>query len=160
MTALKLSTFRVDGDLFGVDVASVREVSRWHELTPVPLAPASVVGLMNLRGQVVTVVDLRQRLGYPPRAAGAPAPVNVVVRCDRDAVSLLVDAVEGFADVTEEQFAARPESVRGPARELVSGAYRLSDRLLLALDVERAVDVGDGNATGAHVATPSGRDSA
>lgn len=139
-TTTKLSTFRVDGALFGIEVDRVQEVTRAHELTPVPGAAPSVSGLMNLRGQVVTVVDLRRRLGYPSRGVDDSA-VNVVLRSDGGAVSLLVDAVEGFEDVTDEQFAERPATVQGPARELVRGAYQLSDELLLALDVSRAVEV-------------------
>jgi purine-binding chemotaxis protein CheW len=145
MAARKLSTFRVGDDLFGVAVEDVQEVTRSYEVTPVPLAPESVTGLMNLRGQVVTVVDLRRRLGYPPRDDAAPA-ANVVVRAGDaagGAVSLLVDHVEGFVDVGDEQFAERPETVVGSARELVTGAYQLPGRLLLALDLRRAVDVGD-----------------
>jgi purine-binding chemotaxis protein CheW len=146
MTTRKLSTFWVGDDLFGVAVEDVQEVTRSHEVTPVPLAPAAVSGLMNLRGQVITVVDLRSRLGYPPRAAGAPT-ANVVVRADGSAaasggtVSLLVDRVEGFEDVTGEQFAERPDTVTGPARQLVTGAYKLPGRLLLALDLHRAIDL-------------------
>ena len=144
MTTRKLSTFRVGDDLFGVPVEDVQEVTRSYELTPVPLAHEAVSGLMNLRGQVVTVVDLRRRLGYPPRDAEA-STANVVVRSGGTAgaaVSLLVDAVEGFEDVSDDQFAERPETVTGPARQLVLGAYTLPDRLLLSLDLHGAVDVG------------------
>ena len=136
----KLSTFRVDGEMFGIDVADVQEVTKLQELTPVPLAPAAVSGLMNLRGQVVTVIDLRHRLGFTPRDAGA-AGVNVVIRSDRGAVSLLVDAVDGFRDVSDEDFVERPDTVRGPARELVLGAYQLPGELLLALNLDRAIDM-------------------
>jgi purine-binding chemotaxis protein CheW len=145
MTTRKLSTFRVCDELFGVAVEDVQEVTRGLEVTPVPLAPEAVTGLMNLRGQVVTVVDLRRRLGYPARDADAPS-ANVVVRSGGaagGAVSLLVDRVEGFEDVTEEQFADRPATMTGRARELVLGAYQLPGRLLLALDLHRAVDVGE-----------------
>ena len=146
MTTRKLSTFRIGNDLFGIPVEDVQEVTRSYEVTPVPLAPESVTGLMNLRGQVVTVVDLRRRLGYPARD-GAASASNVVVRpaageVTGGAVSLLVDHVEGFVDVADEQFAERPESVTGPAREMVTGAYQLPGRLLLALDLRRAVAVG------------------
>jgi purine-binding chemotaxis protein CheW len=140
VTSRKLTTFRVDRDLFGIDVSVVQEVTQAGETTPVPLAPAGVSGLVNLRGQVVTVIDLRYRLGYPPRPHDA-APVNVVVRGDGGAVGLLVDSVEGFEDVSDDRFTERPDSVRGPARDLVLGAYQLSDELLLALDVDRAIDL-------------------
>lgn len=143
MATRKLSTFRIGDDLFGVDVTEVQEVTRAAETTPVPLAPDAVSGLLNLRGQVVTVVDLRRRLGYPPRTGDA-APVNVVIRSERTtdaAVSLLVDAVDGFQDVTDEQFTERPDTVGGPAHELVLGAYQLDERLLLELDLHRAIDL-------------------
>jgi purine-binding chemotaxis protein CheW len=141
MVTRKLATFRVDRALFGIDVSAVQEVTLAAEPTPVPLAPAGVSGLVNLRGQVVTVVDLRFRLGCPPRPEDL-SPVNVVVRRDGGAVGLLVDSVEGFEDVSDGQFTERPETVRGPARELVLGAYQLPDELLLALDLDRAIDLG------------------
>jgi purine-binding chemotaxis protein CheW len=140
MTTTKLSTFRVADELFGVAVEDVQEVTRYHETTPVPLADEAVRGLMNLRGQVVTVVDLRHRLGYPP-APDATSSVNLVVRGDGGSVSLLVDAVEGFRDVRDDELAERPATVQGPARDLVLGAYQLDDELLLALDLQRAIDV-------------------
>jgi purine-binding chemotaxis protein CheW len=140
MTTRKLSTFRLGDALFGVAVEDVQEVTRFHETTPVPLASGAVSGLMNLRGQVVTVLDLRHRLGYPP-ARDVTSSVNLVVRGDGGAVSLLVDAVEGFHDVRDEELVERPETVQGPARDLVLGAYQLDDELLLALDLQRAIDV-------------------
>jgi purine-binding chemotaxis protein CheW len=140
MTTRKLSTFRVADTLFGVAVEDVQEVTRYHDTTPVPLAGAAVRGLMNLRGQVVTVVDLRRRLGYAP-APDTTSSVNLVLRADSGSVSLLVDAVDGFRDVTDAEFTERPETVQGPARDLVLGAYQLTDELLLALDVQRAIDV-------------------
>lgn len=140
MTTRKLSTFRVGDDLFGVAVEDVQEVTRFHVTTPVPLASKAVSGLMNLRGQVVTVVDLRHRLGYPP-AADVTSSVNLVIRGDGGSVSLLVDAVEGFRDVRDDELTGRPDTVQGPARDLVLGAYQLDDELLLALDLQRAIDV-------------------
>ena len=140
MTDKQLSTFEVDGQHFGVDVASVQEVIRFQQMTRVPLAPTAVGGLINLRGQVVTAIDLRERLGLPPRPEGQ-LPMNVVVRVDEEAVSLLVDAIGDVVDVTTDQFEPPPETLTGPRRDLIHGAYKLPDRLLLALDVYRAVDV-------------------
>src|SRR4051794_41692560 len=73
-TSGQLATFRLDGDLYGVEVEHVQEVLRSQKLTRVPLAPPAVAGLINLRGQVVTAIELRERLGPPPRPAGAPPP--------------------------------------------------------------------------------------
>ena len=88
-TSGQLATFRLDGDLYGVEVEHVQEVLRSQNLTRVPLAPPAVAGLINLRGQVVTAIELRERLGQPPRPQGTDAVV-IVVRLHGEAVSLLV----------------------------------------------------------------------
>lgn len=136
----QLTTFRVDGHLFGIPVEAVQEVIRHQETTWVPLAPAVVGGLINLRGQVVTAVDLRRQLGLAPRP-GDSRPMNVVVRTEDGAVSLLVDSIGDVIDTTPDQFEAPPETLSGLARGLVLGAYKLDGDLLLFLDVARAVDV-------------------
>lgn len=139
MSRHKISTFRVDGELFGVDALLVQEVSRYLELTPVPLAPPAVGGVMNLRGEVVTALDLRRLLGRPDRAEGAQ-PMNVVLRNEGGSVSLLVDDIESVEDVEDEAFEPIPDTVTGSAREFLSGAYKLPDGLLLTLDVSRVLD--------------------
>jgi purine-binding chemotaxis protein CheW len=140
-----LTTFTVDHYLFGVDVATVQEVIRAQEMTRVPLADPAVGGLINLRGQVVTAIDLRTRLGLPPRhiigSDPDKAPMNVVVRTPDGALSLLVDSIGDVVETSHDLFEAPPETLTGPARTLVTGAYKLDDQLLLALDVTRAVDV-------------------
>jgi purine-binding chemotaxis protein CheW len=132
-------TFLLNGHYFGIEVMKVQEVIRYQEMTRVPLAPAVVRGLINLRGQIVTAIDLRRRLDLPDRPAGE-APVNVVVRTDDGAVSLLVDAIGEVVQVPEKAFERPPETLRGAARELIRGAYKLDGRLLLALDLDRLLD--------------------
>ena len=135
-------TFFLDGHYFGIDVLQVQEVIRYQEMTRVPLAPAVVRGLINLRGQIVTAVDLRRRLDLPDRPGGEP-PVNVVVQTDDGAVSLLVDEIGDVLRVPVGAFERPPETLRGPARDLIRGAYKLDGRLLLILDTERAVNLAD-----------------
>ena len=137
-TSGQLATFRLDGDLYGVEVEHVQEVLRSQKLTRVPLAPPAVAGLINLRGQVVTAIELRERLGRPARPAGEE-PVVIVVRLHGEAVSLLVDSIADVVDVDLRDFEAPPDTMDGTARELIRGAYKLSGQLLLALDVNRAV---------------------
>ena len=137
-TSGQLGTFRLDGDLYGVEVEHVQEVLRSQQLTRVPLAPTAVAGLINLRGQVVTAIELRERLGRPPRPEGTDAVV-IVVRLHGEAVSLLVDAIADVVDVESRDFELPPDTLDGSARELIRGAYKLSGQLLLALDVHRAV---------------------
>jgi purine-binding chemotaxis protein CheW len=134
----QLATFWLDGDLFGVEVEHVQEVLRSQGITRVPLAPPAVAGLINLRGQVVTAIELRERLGRSPRPEGQEAVV-IVVRLHGEAVSLLVDSIADVVDVNVRDFEAPPDTLDGAGRELIRGAYKLSGQLLLALDVNRAV---------------------
>ena len=137
-TSGQLATFRLDGDLYGVEVEHVQEVLKSQGLTRVPLAPAAVAGLINLRGQVVTAIELRERLGRPPRPEGTDAVV-IVVRLHGEAVSLLVDSIADVVDVDAADFEAPPDTLEGHARDLIRGAYKLDGQLLLALDVQKAV---------------------
>ena len=133
------STFDVGGYFFGVDVLQVQEVLRRQELTPVPLAPRVVKGLINLRGQIVTAVDMRLRLGLPPRSE-EDAVINVVVRTEDGAVSLLVDDIEDVVEVDAETFERPPDNLEPDIRELLTGIHKLSTRLLLVLDIRQVLD--------------------
>lgn len=136
----QFTTFTLDGHLFGVEVESVQEVIRYQETTRVPNAPAAVGGLINLRGQVITALDLRHRLGLPDRAEGTH-PMNVVVRTDDGAVSLLVDQIGEVIQAPLDRFEPPPDTVSAAARALIRGAFKLDGALLLVLDVTRAVDL-------------------
>jgi purine-binding chemotaxis protein CheW len=140
----QLSTFHVGKYLFGVDVSLVQEVVRLQQMTPVPLATNEIAGLINLRGEVLTAIDLRARLGLPPVdvAATGREPVNVVVRVDDEPVSLLVDEIGGVLEVSQVPFEQTPSTVDERVRDLLLGAYTLPDRLLLALNARRVLDVG------------------
>lgn len=131
-------TFFLDGLFFGVDVQKVQEVIRYQEMTSVPLAPRVIRGLINLRGQIVTAIDLRRRLGLQDRSADK-LPMNVVVRGDEGVVSLLVDEIGDVQEVEASCFERVPETLQAPARNLVQGVYKLKDRLLLILDTELAI---------------------
>jgi len=135
-------TFYLDSLLFGVDLQGVQEVIRNLDMTQVPLAPGVVRGLINLRGQIVTAIDLRQRLGLTAPAEGA-LPMNVVVRSEDGAVSLLVDEIGDVAEVDEAAFERSPETLTGPVRAMILGVYKLDGRLLHVLDKEKACLVGE-----------------
>jgi purine-binding chemotaxis protein CheW len=143
-TSNRYCTFYLDGLFFGVDVQQVQEVIRYQELTRVPLAPRVVSGLINLRGQIVTAIDLRERLSLP-RRDGDKLPMNVVVRSDDGAVSLLVDEIGDVQEVDAAAFEPVPDTLQGEVRSLIQGAYKLSDRLLLALDTARTVALSTQN---------------
>ena len=126
----------VVGDvLVGINVEAVQEVTSGAELTPVPLAPALVSGLLNLRGHIVTAIDLRRCLQVGDRRPDA-RPVNLVLRTDAGGVSLLVDQVGDVVEVDADAFESLPPTLRGRLRELITGTYRLDDKLLLVLDTD------------------------
>ena len=131
-------SFFVGGHYFGVDVREVQEVIRYQEMTRVPLAPPEIGGLINLRGQIVTAIDIRRRLDLAPRPP-EQLPMNVVVRTDDNAVSLLVDEIGDVLTVEPDSFEKTPETLGGPARELIDGVYKLKDQLLMVLSTRRVV---------------------
>ncbi len=139
----RLCTFYLDDMLFGIDVDAVQEVLRFQAMTPVPLAPPVVAGLINLRGQIVTALDMRKRLELPERPAGL-LPANVVLRSSAVGASLLVDAIGEVVEVDDEAFEPPPETAKGAARELILGAYKLPSHLLLLLDLRKTLDIGTG----------------
>ena len=139
MASRQYATFEVADQLFGLDVAKVQEVLSFHEYTPVPLAPGSIGGLFNLRGQVIAAVDLRVQLGLARQALQGPV-MNVILRGDGEPVSLLVDRIGEVVDLDDDAFEPPPDTLGGLTRELVIGLFKLDGRLMLALDVHQAVD--------------------
>lgn len=147
-------TFYLDKLLFGVELRSVQEVIRSLDMTQVPLAPKVVSGLINLRGQIVTAVDLRRQLELKPRPAGMLA-MNVVVRSDDGSVSLLVDEIGDVVEVEETTFEPPPETLRGAARTMILGVHKLDDRLLHVLDIQKACQMTELAETAAAGRLPS-----
>ena len=144
-TSGQFSTFFVGDLFFGVDVLQVQEVLRSQQMTSVPQAPGVIEGLINLRGQIVTAIDMRRRLGLPQRP-GDQAPMNIVVRTIDGAVSLLVDEIGDVLDMDAATYERPPQNLDPAAKELIRGVYKLKDRLLLVLDEERTVDLAVGRA--------------
>ena len=132
-TTNQLCTFLLDGVLFGIDVRFVQEVLRLQEMTPVPLAPDVVSGLINLRGHIVTALDLRKRLALAARPATLE-PVNVVVRHGDSTVSLLVDDIGDVVTVEPSTFEATPATLDARIKAVVRGVYKLKGELLLLMD--------------------------
>lgn len=131
--AQQFCTFLLDSLYFGVEVEKVQEVIRYQKMTRVPLAPTAIRGLINLRGEIVTAIDLRRRLDLSDRS-GDRLPMNVVMNVDDSVVSLLVDEIGDVIEVQEETFEEPPATLKGVSRELIRGVYKLEDRLMLVLD--------------------------
>jgi len=139
--AQQFCTFYLGPLFLGLEVERVQEVIRWQQMTRVPLASRDVSGLINLRGRIVTAVDLRRRLNMEDRPADQK-PMNVVVRTEDGAVSLLVDEIGDVLETTEESFERVPETLSAEARSLIRGVHKLKGRLLLVLDADQAVQLG------------------
>src|SRR6202521_269104 len=136
-------TFYLDKLLFGVELKGVQEVIRSLDMTKVPLAPAVVSGLINLRGQIVTAVDLRRRLELESRPAGMLAR-KVVVPSEDGAVSLLVDEIGDVVEVEETSFEPPPETLRGTVRTMILGVHKLNGPLMHVLDTEKSCQMMTG----------------
>jgi len=129
----QVCTFTVGELTFGVDVQNVHEVIRAQQMTKVPMAPSVVRGLINLRGRIVTAVDMRARLEVDP-LADDEEPMNVVVHSEEMAVSLLVDEIGDVLNVEESLRAQPPAGLSPVVGDLVESVYKLEGDLLLVLD--------------------------
>jgi purine-binding chemotaxis protein CheW len=139
MASRQVCSFLVDSQWFGVDVERVQEVLRYQELTKVPLAPAEVRGLINLRGEIVPALDLRRCIGLPALAEDAQ-PSNVVLRTSDGPLSLLVDEIGEVIAVDEHALEPPPEHLRGDRREVVLAVCRLERELLMILAIDRMIE--------------------
>lgn len=128
--------FIVNNLLLGADVQKVQEVVRDLEITRVPSAPWAVRGLVNLRGQVIEAIDIRRCLGIVDSASVEP-PFHLIFRAPDGPVSLLVDEMGSVIEIGTDSPWVAPQTLKGRMHEIVSVVYRLSNRLLLVLDIDR-----------------------
>ncbi len=133
---VQLVTFRVGGEEFGLDVFSVHEIIRYGGVTPVPRAPEFVEGILDVRGAVVPVVDLRRRFEAAGRAYDDDTRI-VLVEYGGERLGLVVDSVREVLRAPETAISAPPAYIRGLAAEFVRGIVRLPDRLVILLDLDR-----------------------
>lgn len=154
----QVATFYLNDKLYGLDILLIREINRAAEFTPVALAPEYVKGLMNLRGQIVTVLDLRTRLGLPP-AEGEGNPHVVILKGDEelrflqahgeatqplgcpDAVGFLVDGIGDVVDASETLSEPTPPNVAGVDSAFLSGVMTTDNDIVVRLDVRAIVKV-------------------
>jgi purine-binding chemotaxis protein CheW len=134
-------TFFVDGLLFGVEVLQVEEIMSAFVVGSVPLAPPTIAGLINHRGQIITAIDMRKRLDLSPSTV--PPARMLVVRCQEETFALLVDKIGDVVAANPKDFEEAPENVNESARELMEGAYKLADRLLMPLRLEKIAQIAN-----------------
>lgn len=140
-TSQEFVTMTIHGQLFGIPVLSVQDVLGSQKLTRIPLAAKEVAGALNLRGRIVTAIDVRRRLGLPP-ADGDSDGMSVVVDFRGELYSLIIDSVGEVLSLPDDSFERNPATLDPAWREVSLGVYRLEKQLLVILDVARLLDFG------------------
>jgi purine-binding chemotaxis protein CheW len=130
-----LATFYVDGAPYGIDIMNVQEINKQVEVTPVPKAPDDVSGILNLRGTIITVIDLGTKLGTPPVQRTGECR-NIIVNSQGERVGLLVDEIADVVTVRPEEIEPPPANLSGGAGEFVEGVVKADGELISILDVE------------------------
>jgi purine-binding chemotaxis protein CheW len=138
---IQYATFRVADHYLGIAVLEVQEVLREQRVTQVPLAPQAVVGLINLRGQIVPQLDMRRILQLPPRPSDA-VTFSVVVRTEHGAVSLMVDEIDDVLELDASSSEPVPKNVEPRVQALLCSIHQLPGQLLMILDVRHTVRMG------------------
>ena len=132
-------TFRLDGQEYGIAILKVQEIKGWDKMTPIPNSPPYVKGVLNLRGVIVPVFDLRLRFGLPETVRDA-FTVIIVVNIGGRMAGIVVDAVSDVINVSLEQQCAAPEYEGQQNREFIKGFAQVEDKLLILLDIDRMVN--------------------
>lgn len=134
----QLVTMMVDGQLFGIPILKVQDIVEPSQITPVPCAPSAIAGVLNLRGRIVTVIDLRELLGAKEENTGRQ--MSVTIEHKGDLYTLLVDSIGDVRSLPKRDFDKPPATLDENMRRLCSGVFRLEDNLLVVLDVSRILD--------------------
>ena len=135
MSTTQLITFQVGKDTYGIEVNHVQEVTRTPNVVSVPLAPAFVLGLVNLRGQVAMALGLRELFQLPKNSD--LEQMSVICKIEGGLVSLLVDSIGDVVEVDITQYERTPENVPVGVRRFLSGVYKMQDSLLSVVDLQK-----------------------
>jgi purine-binding chemotaxis protein CheW len=131
-------TFIIAEQLFGIPVLKVQDVLSAHNITRIPLAPPEIAGSLNLRGRIVTAMDVRLRLGLPPRESSVS--MSIVAEHEGELYSLMVDSVGEVLALKSSDWERNPPTLDPKFRDYSLGIYRLDKKLLVVLDVNRLLD--------------------
>jgi len=135
-------TAMIGGQLFGLPILRVQDVFVPERLTRVPLAPPEIAGVLNLRGRIVTLIDLARRLGLASSIKAAQ-PMAIGVECSGESYALLVDNVGEVLKLDDNAREANPINLEPDVARVSAGIYRLDTQLLIVLDVERVLDIAN-----------------
>lgn len=144
---LQLVTFSIGDEEFGVDILKVQEIIRTMEITKVPRAPEFVEGVINLRGKVIPIIDLRRRFGLSSKAHDKHTRI-IVIEINNMIVGFVVDSVSEVLRIPASTVEPPPPVVAGMESEYISGVGKLQDRLLILLDLDRLLSNEDLNVLG------------
>lgn len=136
-------TFTVADQLFGVHVLRVQDILQPEHIASIPLAPAEVRGSINLRGRIVTVIDVRVRLGLEQIRHEQGKEMGVTVEMGPDLYTLLVDGIGDVVSLPTDLYEKTPGTLDPVWREFASGVYRLEGKLMVVLDIDRLLDIGN-----------------
>jgi purine-binding chemotaxis protein CheW len=139
--ATEYVTVAIADQWFGLPIARVQDVFKPDLMTRVPLAPPEIAGVLNLRGRIVTAVDMRCRLGLPPRAPGA-SPMAVGVACGFESFGLLVDAVGEVIRLSDDTREPNPINLDPMFARVSVGVHRRDNQLMVVLDLDRVLAIG------------------
>lgn len=142
-------TVFIADQMFGIPVTDIHEVFHPHSITTVPLAPPEVRGVLNLRGRIVTAIEVRTRLGLPPLDSDGQNLMAIGVEVNDEAYGLIIDRVGDVLQLAERDCEAIPCNMDRTWQAVASGIYRLDDQLLIVLDIKRLLAVEE---TQAHAA--------
>ncbi len=135
---VELATFYVGSALCGMDILNVQEINKLMEMTKVPQAPDYVTGILNLRGQIVTVVDLGKKLGLTSIEFSDTAR-NIIVNSDNEYVGLLVSSISDVVDAKWDKVEEPPANIGGVQGVFFKGVFKTKDRLIGILDVHKVL---------------------
>lgn len=135
-------TMSVHGQLCGIPVLNVRDVIASPAMTPIPMAPPEVAGSLNLRGRIVTAIDLRRRLRLPDARSDGRVTMSVVVEQQGELYSLIVDSVREVVELDADNLEPNPPTLGAAWRDVSAGIYRLQSDLMVVLNTERVLAVG------------------
>ncbi len=137
---MQLCTFFLNQIYFGIDVMQVQEVIRYQKTTPVPLAAEDIMGLINLRGQIITVIELKRRLKMNESTTDEQTSFNIILQTRSQTVSLLVDEMGDVVEVDNSKFESTPATLKGKISQMLQGAFKFQDNFLLVLDAEKVLE--------------------
>lgn len=144
-TVEEFVTMTINGQLFGIPVTQVQDVLGPQHINCIPLAPSEVAGSLNLRGRIVTAIDVRRRLGLPPRPESDKG-MSVVVDLGNELYSLIIDSVGEVLSLSSAYYQRNPSNLDPLWREIATGIYQLEEKLLVVLDIDRLMAFGHADA--------------